>query len=259
MFGDIRQTPATRISAPATYATLVAEDRHLAFECAQLSAVGATSDALHVVAEAADSILARYEGMLVITPTGQSESFVEALRNVEKVGHRSDESGEMKCRPRGAPCCIKGSSEKSGHLHSARLLAHSSSRAGSISDGDRLWWRCDHHGAGGDGSDAVDHDGAMGSEGNKPQKQKHRMKKVPKYESPIERKASPGGRSAARGMAPTETIRGSRDGPGPTSSSSSDSDRSARGSSCGLSSARSTTGVRPELNCALGGQTWYSP
>jgi hypothetical protein len=94
VFGDMRQTSATRIMAPATYATLVAEDRHLAFECAQLSAVGATSDALHVVAEAADTILARYEGMVVITPTGESESFVEALRNVARVGQRSDELGD---------------------------------------------------------------------------------------------------------------------------------------------------------------------
>ena len=94
MFGDMRQTSATRIMAPATYATLVAEDRHLAFECAQLRAVGATSDALHVVAEAADTILARYEGMVVITPTGESESFVEALRNVARGGQRSDELGD---------------------------------------------------------------------------------------------------------------------------------------------------------------------
>jgi len=94
VFGDMRQTSATRTMAPATYATLVAEDRHLAFECAQLTAVGATADALHVVVEAADGILARYDGMLVITPTGQSESFVEALRNVERVGQRSDELGD---------------------------------------------------------------------------------------------------------------------------------------------------------------------
>ncbi len=93
MFGDMRQTSATRIMAPATYAMLVAEDHHLAFECAQLNAVGATSDALQVVDEAAEGILARYEGMLVITPTGQSESFVDALRNVERVGQRSDEAG----------------------------------------------------------------------------------------------------------------------------------------------------------------------
>ncbi len=94
MFGDLRQTSATRTMAPATYATQVAEDRHLAFECAQLSAVGATNDALHVVCEAADAILARYDGMLVITPTGQSESFDEALKDVERVARRSDDIGD---------------------------------------------------------------------------------------------------------------------------------------------------------------------
>ncbi len=80
--------------ATPTYATLIAEDRHLAYECAQLSAVGATTDALHVVSEAADGILSRYDSMLVITPTGRSESLVEALRTVERVGQRSDERGD---------------------------------------------------------------------------------------------------------------------------------------------------------------------
>jgi hypothetical protein len=94
VFGDMRLTSTTRTVAPATYATLVAEDRHLAFECAQLSAVGATTDALNVVSDAAEEILAHYDGMLVITPTGRSESFVEALRNVERVAQRSDESGD---------------------------------------------------------------------------------------------------------------------------------------------------------------------
>lgn len=94
MFGDMRQPSATKAISPATYAAQVAEDRHLAFECAQLSAVGATTDALHVVSEAADAILARFDGMLVITPTGESESFVEALRNVERVGRRSDDLGD---------------------------------------------------------------------------------------------------------------------------------------------------------------------
>jgi hypothetical protein len=94
VFGDMRQTAATRTMAAATYATLVAEDRHLAFECAQLSAVGATTDALHVVSEAADGIRARYDDMLVITPTGRSESLVDALRTVERIGRRSDEMGD---------------------------------------------------------------------------------------------------------------------------------------------------------------------
>lgn len=94
MFGDMRLTSAARTVAPAAYATLVAEDRHLAFECAQLTAVGATTDALDVVSDAAEGILARYDGMLVITPTGRSESFVEALRNVERIAQRSDELGD---------------------------------------------------------------------------------------------------------------------------------------------------------------------
>jgi hypothetical protein len=94
VFGEMRLTSATRTTSPASYAKLVAEDRHLAFECAQLSAVGATDDALLVVAEAVDGILAHYGGMLVITPTGQGEPFEEALRTVELVGQRSDASGD---------------------------------------------------------------------------------------------------------------------------------------------------------------------
>ena len=94
MVGDMRQTSATKDVSPAHYATLVAEDRHLAFECAQLSAVGATTDALDVVSEAAEGILARYDAMVVITPTGRSESFVEALHSVERVARRSDDQGD---------------------------------------------------------------------------------------------------------------------------------------------------------------------
>jgi hypothetical protein len=94
VFGDMRLSSTTKAPAPATYATLVAEDRHLASECAQLSAVGATTDALNVVSQAAESILERYDGMVVITPTGRSEPFVEALRNVETVAQRYDELGD---------------------------------------------------------------------------------------------------------------------------------------------------------------------
>ncbi len=94
MFGEMRLSSVTRSPAPATYATGIAEDRHLAFECAQLSAVGATTDALNVVAQAAESILARYDGMVVITPTGRSEPFVEALRSVESVARHYDEIGD---------------------------------------------------------------------------------------------------------------------------------------------------------------------
>jgi hypothetical protein len=94
VFGDMRLSSVTKSLAPATFATLVAEDRPLAVECARLSAVGATIDALNVVSQAAESILARYDGMVVITPTGRIEPIAEALRNVETVAHRYEEIGD---------------------------------------------------------------------------------------------------------------------------------------------------------------------
>jgi hypothetical protein len=94
VFGDMRLGSATTSPTPATYATLVAEDRHLASECAQLTTVGATALALDIVSQAAERILAQSDGMVVITPTRRSEPFGEALRNIETVARRYEEQGD---------------------------------------------------------------------------------------------------------------------------------------------------------------------
>jgi hypothetical protein len=94
MADDLGRTAARRTIAPARYATLVAEDSHLAFECAQLSAVGDSIHALEVVSHAADDILGHCAEMPVITPTGSDSSLLQSLRNVERVAKRSDQSGD---------------------------------------------------------------------------------------------------------------------------------------------------------------------
>ena len=91
---NLGKTVTTRSIAPARYARLVAEDYHLAFECAQLSAVGDSTHAFEVVAHAASAILGYCDDMLVITPTGSDSSLHQSLKNVEKVAKRSDQLGD---------------------------------------------------------------------------------------------------------------------------------------------------------------------
>lgn len=92
MVDDVRQKLSAR--TVANYATLVAEDRHLASEFAQLRAVGDTASALEVVHHAADGILDYCDNMLVVTPTGQSSSLLQTLRNIETVAKRCDQRGD---------------------------------------------------------------------------------------------------------------------------------------------------------------------
>jgi hypothetical protein len=80
--------------APARYATLVAEDRHLAIEFATLIAAGTTEDAQRVVRHAADDILEHCDNMLVITPTGESSSLLHSLQNIETAAKQSDQRGD---------------------------------------------------------------------------------------------------------------------------------------------------------------------
>ena len=94
MVSGVRQSATARTIPPAKYATLVAEDRHLASEFARLSALGDETHALEVVSDAADHILGHCNDMLVITPTGSDSSLVLSLKYVERVAKRSDQSGD---------------------------------------------------------------------------------------------------------------------------------------------------------------------
>lgn len=91
---NVRRTVTARSIAPARYATLVAEDHHLASEYAQLSAVGDSFHALEVVSHAAADILGHCNEMLVITPTGSNPSLLQSLKNVQRVAKRSDQLGD---------------------------------------------------------------------------------------------------------------------------------------------------------------------
>lgn len=92
MVEDVRR----RLSARnvAGYARLVAEDRHLVSQFAQLKAQGDTTGALEIVHHAADDILDYCDTLTVITPTAQGSSRLHTLRNIEVVAKRSDQRGD---------------------------------------------------------------------------------------------------------------------------------------------------------------------
>lgn len=78
------------------YARLVAEDRHLAAEFAQLSTVNDTAGALQVVADAAADIL----GYCIRASSAKDRnvSLLLSVRAIEQIAERSQEQGdEVQC------------------------------------------------------------------------------------------------------------------------------------------------------------------
>lgn len=94
MVGQVLQAMTTNTMPPARYATLVAENRHLAIEFAKLSALGPAEDAQRVVRHAADDILEHCDNRPVVTPGGESSSLLQSLHNIETVAKRSDQRGD---------------------------------------------------------------------------------------------------------------------------------------------------------------------
>jgi hypothetical protein len=91
---EMRQTLTVRTVTPDEYATLVAEDRHLASEFAQLCTVGDTVDALQVVSEEAEGILAFCERMSATIPSVRNLSLLMSLKVIEEVAEQSDQLGD---------------------------------------------------------------------------------------------------------------------------------------------------------------------
>ena len=78
------------------YARQVAEDRHLAAEFGQLSAVNDTATALQVVADAADDILGHC--LQVAHAADRRRSLLLSVRAIEEVSERSRRQGdEVQC------------------------------------------------------------------------------------------------------------------------------------------------------------------
>ncbi len=90
--GEQQQTPTAQTLTPDEYARLIAEDRHLAVEFAQLSAVNDTAGALQVVAEVAADIL----GRCIRRPTRELRnlSVFLSLKAIEHVGQLSEQRGD---------------------------------------------------------------------------------------------------------------------------------------------------------------------
>ncbi|MEI7860833.1 MAG: hypothetical protein WCI26_13505 [Acidimicrobiales bacterium] len=94
MESDLWSSPGIRMLSPEEHATLVANDRHLASQVYHYCAVGDTPDALRIITDEANEILARCSYMTVNTPIGQHTSLDLTIRSIDEVATRCWEQGD---------------------------------------------------------------------------------------------------------------------------------------------------------------------
>jgi hypothetical protein len=92
----------TQTVSPEEHAALVAGDRHLAAQVYHFCVLGDTSDAVQIVSDEADEILALCTYMPVTSAIGANQSLIEAMRSIEDVRSDSTRRGDaiqaMWCR-----------------------------------------------------------------------------------------------------------------------------------------------------------------